>query len=252
MSIDPTWQLALALVLLVGLTALVSRWGHLGIGKDSAWAAVRAIIQLGVVSVVLVYALRHLWAAALFTLLMFVVAVRTTAKRTGVQKAWPWTAAAMACGILPVLLIVFGTGTAPFTAASLIPLAGIIIGNMMNGHTLAGRRLFPELRANIGTYEAALSLGLMRPDAISMVTEASVAEAIVPTVDNTRTVGLVTLPGAFVGVLLGGGSALQAGASQVLVLLGILAGQAVTIVVAHHFVKQGLLLPPDLKEKLHP
>ena len=77
------------------------------------------------------------------------------------------------------------------------------------------------------------------------------AEAIIPTVDNTRTVGLVTLPGAFVGVLLGGGSALQAGASQMLVLLGILAGQAVTIVVAHRFMMQGRLLPSDLKEKLH-
>ena len=64
-------------------------------------------------------------------------------------------------------------------------------------------------------------------------------------------VGLVTLPGAFVGVLLGGGSALQAGASQMLVLLGILAGQAVTIVVAHRFMMQGRLLPSDLKEKLH-
>lgn len=94
-------------------------------------------------------------------------------------------------------------------------------------------------------------MGVLRPEAIRMVTQRSVAEAIIPTVDNTRTVGLVTLPGAFVGVLLGGGSALQAGASQVLVLLGILAGQAVTIVVAHRFMMQGRLLPSDLKEKLH-
>ena len=182
---------------------------------------------------------------------MFAVAVRTTAKRTEIGRAWPWAAAAMACGTLPVLLIVFGTGCSPFTAASLIPLAGIIIGNMMNGHTLAGRRLFPTLRDNLGTYEAALSMGVLRPEAIRMVTQRSVAEAIIPTVDNTRTVGLVTLPGAFVGVLLGGGSALQAGASQMLVLLGILAGQAVTIVVAHRFMMQGRLLPSDLKEKLH-
>ncbi|MDU1862439.1 MAG: ABC transporter permease [Propionibacterium sp.] len=251
MSINPTWQLALSLVLLVALTVAFSAWGRLGIGKASVWAAARAIIQLGVVSMVLVYALKHLWAAALFTLLMFAVAVRTTAKRTEIGRAWPWAAAAMACGTLPVLLIVFGTGCSPFTAASLIPLAGIIIGNMMNGHTLAGRRLFPTLRDNLGTYEAALSMGVLRPEAIRMVTQRSVAEAIIPTVDNTRTVGLVTLPGAFVGVLLGGGSALQAGASQVLVLLGILAGQSVTIVVAHRFMMQGRLLPSDLKEKLH-
>ncbi|MDN6514129.1 MAG: ABC transporter permease, partial [Acidipropionibacterium jensenii] len=79
----------------------------------------------------------------------------------------------------------------------------------------------------------------------------SVAEAVIPSVDSTRTVGLVPLPGAFVGVLLGGGSAVQAGAAQLLVLMGILAGQAVTVVVAHKLICRGLLLPPDLKEKLH-
>ena len=111
--------------------------------------------------------------------------------------------------------------------------------------------LFAGLTIATAIPAAVVSMGVLRPEAIRMVTQRSVAEAIIPTVDNTRTVGLVTLPGAFVGVLLGGGSALQAGASQVLVLLGILAGQAVTIVVAHRFMMQGRLLPSDLKEKLH-
>lgn len=251
MTINPSWELIVALVALVGLAMIVSRVGRLGIGRASLIASVRAAVQLAVVSLVLVYALHQLWAAAAFTVLMFVVAVGTTARRTGVGRAWPWTAVAVAAGVVPVLAIIFGSGTTPFTAASLIPIAGIIIGNMMNGHTLAGRRLFPELRAGIGTFEAALALGLPRADAIRMVTQGSVAEAVIPSVDNTRTVGLVTLPGAFVGVLLGGGSALQAGAAQLLVLLGILAGQAATVVVAHHLICEGLLLPADLKEKLH-
>lgn len=251
MTINPSWQFVLAIVLMVIVAVVVSNLGRLGIAKTSVLASARAIAQLAAVSLVLVYALQHMWAAVAFTLLMFTVAVVTTVRRTGIGKAWPWTAIAMGCGVCPVLLIVFGTGTAPLNSASLIPLAGIIIGNMMNGHTLTGRRVFPELRDNIGTYEAGLSVGLMRPDAIRMVTEAHIAEAIIPTVDNTRTVGLVTLPGAFVGVLLGGGSALQAGAAQVLVLIGILAGQALTVVATHRFICMGLLLPPDLKQHLH-
>ena len=39
-----------------------------------------------------------------------------------------------------------------------------------------------------------------------------------PGIDQNRTVGLVTLPGAFVGVLIGSGDPVQAGAAQVLVL----------------------------------
>jgi putative ABC transport system permease protein len=42
-------------------------------------------------------------------------------------------------------------------------------------------------------------------------------------------VGLVTLPGAYVGVLLGGGSAVEAGAAQLLVLVGLLAAQTVAV-----------------------
>lgn len=252
MTVDPTWQLALSLVLLVLLTVVASLVGRLGIAKASVVASIRAVVQLAIVSVVLVYALVHMWAACLFTLLMFVIAVRTTVKRSSLGRAWPWAAVSMLAGVLPVLLIIFATGCSPFSPAALIPVAGIIIGNIMSGLTLACRRFQSDLREGVGIFEAALALGLPRPDAIGMVTEPSVAESVLPTVDRTATVGLVTLPGAFVGVLLGGGSALQAGAAQVLVLIGILAGQAATVVVAHYLVRTARLLPADLVARLHP
>ena len=64
------------------------------------------------------------------------------------------------------------------------------------------------------------------------------------------TVGLVTLPGAFVGVLLGGGTPVQAGAAQLLVLIGLLATQTITIVVASRLIRTGWLLPRELKQDL--
>jgi len=251
-TVNPTWQLGLAMVLLVALAVIASLLGRLGIAKASVIAAVRAVVQLGLVSVILVYALAHMWAACLFTVLMFAIAVHTTANRSGVSTAWMWAAIAMSAGVLPVLLIIFATGCTPLSPASLIPVAGIIIGNIMSGHTLACRRFFADLREGIGIFEAGLAVGLPRCEAIALVTEPSVTESVLPTVDRTATVGLVTLPGAFVGVLLGGGSALQAGAAQALVLIGILAGQAVTVVVAHELVKRAKLLPENLADKLHP
>ncbi|MEL4358490.1 MULTISPECIES: ABC transporter permease [unclassified Luteococcus] len=246
------WQLGLALVLLVALGVAASRAGRLGHEKSMLVSSARAALQLAAVSFIIVICLRHLALAALFSLLMFVVAVRTTAQRTGVGSAWPWTTLAMACGVLPVLAVVFGTGVSPLSGAALVPVAGIIIGNMMTAHTLVGRRQFAALRDDVGTYEAALSLGMDRHRSIRLVTERTAGEALVPNLDTTRTVGLVTLPGAFVGVLLGGGSALQAGAAQVLVLIGIMAGQAITIVVANELIARAKLLPADLREALHP
>ena len=252
MTVQPTWHLAVALVLLLALAVAASLLGRLGVQKTMVWAAVRAILQLAAVSFVIVAAVAHVFYAVAFALLMFAIGVRTTAQRTTVGSAWPWSALAMACGVLPVLLIVFGSGAAPLTGMAVVPLAGIVIGNMMTAHTLVGRREFAALREGLGSYEAALAIGFTRAEAIRLTTERSVPEALYPNLDQTRTVGLVTLPGAFIGVLLGGGSPLQAGAAQILVLIGIMAGQAVVVAVAHRLMMAGRLLPADLRERLRP
>jgi len=48
---------------------------------------------------------------------MFVIGVYTTTKRVSVTACWPWVSLAMAAGILPVLLIVYLTGTAPLNGS---------------------------------------------------------------------------------------------------------------------------------------
>ena len=49
----------------------------------------------------------------------------------------------------------------------------------------------------------------------------------------------MTLPGAFVGVLIGSGNPVQAGAAQVLVLIGLLAAEALAAVVTTELVARG-------------
>lgn len=251
MTLEPTWQLGLALLLLVALTLAVSWYGKLRIGRQTVVAAIRAVVQLAAVSVIIVAALHHLWSAVAFVLVMFVIGVYTTATRVGVRDCWPYVSLAMAAGTLPVLLVVYLTGTAPLNGLSLIPIAGIVIGNMMTAHTLVARNSFTHLRSHIGQYEAGLSLGFSRPRAVRLADPDSARDATMPNNDQTRTVGLVTLPGAFIGVLLGGGSPIQAGAAQILVLLGIMAGQAVTVTVAHRLIEHARIVTPDLRTALH-
>ena len=57
------------------------------------------------------------------------------------------------------------------------------------------------------------------------------ARALVPALDQTRNVGLVVLPGAYVGLLLGGASPAEAGRVQFLVLLGLLVAETVAALV---------------------
>jgi putative ABC transport system permease protein len=128
-------------------------------------------------------------------------------------------------------------------------MAGILIGGAMTASTLTGRRAYDELSGDFGSYEAALALGLPTSAAAYLVIQPSAREALTPGLDQTRTVGLVTLPGAFIGVLLGGGSPLEAGAAQVLVLIGLLAVQSVTCALVLHLIATGHVVRRDLSER---
>ena len=127
----------------------------------------------------------------------------------------------------------------PLVGIALVPVAGILLGGAMTATSLAGRRALDELAARRGEYEAALALGLLERDAALLVARPPAAQALTPALDQTRTVGLVTLPGAFVGVLLGSGDPVQAAAAQVLVLIGLLAAEAVAVVITVELVARG-------------
>jgi putative ABC transport system permease protein len=227
---QPGPALLVALVVLVLMAVAASRIGGLQVGRPVATAALRAVLQLALVALVITAVLSHLVWSLVFAAVMLSIAVGTSARRIGAPRAWPWVAVAIASGVLPVLAVVFLTGTVPWNGASLVPIAGIIIGGAMSAHSLLGRRVFAALREELGNYEAALSVGLPRPAAITEVIGRRLPEALVPGLDQTRTVGLVTLPGAFVGALLGGAGAAQAARFQIVVLVGLLCAQSLTSV----------------------
>jgi putative ABC transport system permease protein len=243
-------RLAVVLVVLAALAATAGRLSGLGQDRPIAVAALRATVQLGVVSAVLLAVVRSLLLSAAFVALMVTVAAATAAGRaTGLPVRAPGAVRRVGTAALPVVAgagpavaLVLASGTVPLRGAAVIPVAGILVGGAMTATSLAGRRLREELGGRRGEVEAALALGFLRRDAVLEIGRAAAATALVPGLDQTRTVGLVTLPGAFVGVLLGGGSPLEAGAAQLLVLVGLLATQVVAVWGTTELVARGRLL----------
>ena len=243
----PDWRLAAVLAVLVVLAVATSYAGQLGVQRDLLTAAARAVVQLAAVSLVIAAALRSVWWSMAVVLVMYLVAVGTSARRMNLMPTqWPWVGAAIAAGVVPVLVLSLGSGVVPFNGAGIVPIAGIVIGGMMTASTLTGRRACDELNRQFGSYEAGLSLGMPQADAAFLVMQPAGREALTPGLDQTRTVGLVTLPGAFVGVLLGGGTAYEAAAAQILVLIGLMAGQAITTAVLLRLVAAGRVVRRDL------
>jgi putative ABC transport system permease protein len=244
------WRLAVAVVLLVVLGVVVARAGRLPTAAASVRAVARASVQLLLVAGVITVALERVWSSVLFAGVMLGVATATAAGRVDARRSWPWILLTLAAGVVPVLVIVFGSGAAPFEPPTIVSICGIVIGNTMTAFALSIRRAFGDVRSRFGQVEGALALGFSRQTALTMTVDPDRPEALVPGLDQTRTVGLVTLPGAFVGVLLGGGSPGDAAAAQLIVLVGLLTAQTITVVVGSALVAQGRILPTDLASRL--
>jgi putative ABC transport system permease protein len=240
-SITPSVAYAIVLVILVAVAAAVAGLARLEISRALVIASIRALVQLAAISLLIVAVLRSWGLTAVFVTSMLTIAAFTSGGRVGRRS--PVIALPILGGTVPVLALVVATGTVPRTPIAVVPIAGILIGGAMTATSLAGRRALETLRTRHGEYEAALALGFSDRDAALELCRTSAAEALVPALDQTRTVGLVTLPGAFVGVLLGGASPIAAGAAQLLVLVGLLAVEMIAAALTVEFVARGIIQP---------
>jgi putative ABC transport system permease protein len=186
---------------------------------------------------------RHSGLVAAFLGLMFLVASATAASRLRCRPR-ATVGVPIALGAAPAIAVVLLSGAVPPVGLAIIPIAGILIGGAMTATSLAGRRALDELRTRHGEYEAALALGLLERDAALELCRPSAVHALTPALDQTRTVGLVTLPGAFVGVLLGSGDPVMAGAAQILVLVGLLAAESIAVLMTIELIARRKIQQP--------
>ena len=76
--------------------------------------------------------------------------------------------------------------------------------------------------------EAALALGATPQQAVAGQLKRVMAAGMTPIVDNTKTVGLISLPGAMTGMILAGAPALEAVQVQIIVMYMLIGAAAVS------------------------
>lgn len=203
-----------------------------------AWAIVRGALQLAVLSVILAGVITSPLLVGVGIAVMFGVAVTTATMRIGApggrRRAVVLAAAAIAAGVAVSLTVVFASGALDFSIRYVLAMAGIVIGNTMNIVSLTGRRFAEAVNERWDEVQAWLAIGATPRQATSDMARHAVHSALVPSIDQARTTGLVTLPGAFVGAIFGGLSPLEAGRFQMLVLAALLASGAIASVTVAH------------------
>jgi putative ABC transport system permease protein len=238
----------LALSLLLVLVAIVlSLWKRLGLERSIAWAAARAAAQLVALGLLLKVLLEPgtsiVWGWA-WVVVMIVVASYTVRWRAPeVPGLLPLALLAFGCSAVLTLGVLFGLGIFPLDVRTLIPLAGLMVGNSLASTVLVGRRLVEEFRDKRDEVEARLALGQPAPQAAQPYVRGALRTALIPQIETTKAVGLVVLPGAMTGLILAGVDPLNAVLVQASVMYLVLGSVATTTTVVAIGIQRRLFTP---------
>jgi UDP-glucose/iron transport system permease protein len=232
-------------LLLVAIAIGLSRWQRVGLERDMTVATVRSFAQLVAVGYILEFIFNgHGWLTILVVAVMVGTASLTSAGRARrvpgrmvVASAAISVATAGTLGVLAALRIV------PVSARAIIPLGSMIITAAMNTTSLVMTRLHDDLAANRREVEARLSLAQSSRQVALPWLRSSLRSGMLPTVDQTKVVGLVALPGAMTGMILAGASPISAIRLQLVVMYMLLGGNAFAALVAGHLTVRRLFTP---------
>lgn len=223
---------AAGLAVVVACTLGLAHWARLGLGWLPGTALLRAAIQLTVIALLLRGILALPWTVFLFVVLMLSTASWTAmARLREIHHGRRTAVVGVLVGSLTAIGLVFALRLVNWEARYLIAVAGILVGNAMSAATLAGRNFARGSRAGAGVIEGWLALGATPGQAHDEIGREAARESLIPTLDQSRATGLVTLPGAFVGALFGGASPAVAAQFQLVVLAGIALAMTVTAVI---------------------
>lgn len=199
------------------------------------WASARAAAQLLLVGWALKLVLDPdvpLAAASGWVVLMVFFAAFTVRRRAPeVPAAFGLALVAMAAVAIVSLGVIFGLDVFPMNGRTIVPIAGMMIGNSMTATVVAGRRVTAEMRDKRMEVEARLALGYGWRDASRPHVREALRTALVPQIESTKAVGLVFLPGAMVGLILAGSDPADAVLVQLALMYLILGSVATSVTV---------------------
>jgi putative ABC transport system permease protein len=218
-------------VAVLAAIALAIVWG---LRLERPWlqpiAILRAVLQLAILTLILVGVISNGWWVALFLAVMVGAASWVVIRRLNLRlRDGPTIAAIITVATALPVVVVFSTGAVEFSPRYVLAVGGIVVGNAMTVCTLMGRSLSAGFVSDRDEIEGWLALGATPRKASIRNARVAASTALIPATDQTRTTGIVTLPGAFVGAIFAGASPLVAAEFQVLVLASILVTGAISV-----------------------
>ena len=239
-------QLGIATLLIVA-AGVVSMALRLGVERRLAVAAIRTVIQLGLLGLILerVFAIRNPLLIVGLLLLMTVFAAREAVGRASRRYrgilADAWLTMAATCFLVGGIVTQVVVGVEPwYDPQYVIPLLGMILGNSLTGISLCLDRFLDHLEVRSAEVELRIAYGATRSEALGAPLKDAVRTGMIPIINSMAAAGIVSLPGMMTGQILAGSPPMQAVAYQIVVMFMIAAAVAlgamlVVVLAGRHF-----------------
>ncbi len=226
------WQLFLAtgfILLSAGLSLALS----LGLVRTLIVAMVRTYLQLWALGFALkwIFGLDTAAIVLPILLLMMIMAAVTVLGRVK-EKPRGLFHRVLGAVFLSGVTVTFAVtalviGVEPwYEARYVIPIAGMVIGNSMNGLALSLERVFSDLRKRKTEVHALLALGATPWEAALPSMRTALSAGLIPTINAMSAAGIVFIPGMMTGQILAGVDPPKAAVYQIVVMLMISAATA--------------------------
>lgn len=232
------YSLLFASVLVI-ISLIFSYTQKLQLEKETIIGVIRAVIQLTIVG----YLLEYIFGlkSPLFTLLLLAFMIYNAAynayKRSNkIKNALPISFISIAFGTCITLSILLISGAIKFEPYQIIPVSGMIIGNAMVALGLCYRQMNMNFKNKREEVETKLSLGGdILPSSIEIIRD-SIRTGMQPTIDSTKTLGIVSLPGMMSGLILAGTTPVNAIKYQIMVTFMLLSTTSIASFIACYLV----------------
>jgi putative ABC transport system permease protein len=224
---------------LVALDAVLSLVLALKLHRQITVAAVRMVVQLIAIGYVLklVFALNNPAATLAIVVVMVLVAGREVAARP--ERRFK-DLSNLALGAGSVALATFITAILALTTAIrphpwfdpryAVPLAGIILGNVLNAASLTLDSFLGSVAQGKPAIEARLCLGDSYWRAVAIPLRAAIRRGLLPIINQMSAAGIVTLPGIMTGQILAGMDPIEAVKYQILLMFLLSGGSGLAAV----------------------
>jgi putative ABC transport system permease protein len=226
--------LALSYLLFLLVFTLIRIRG-IPLGRSILVSVLRMTVQLVLVGFLLKFIFGlDLWAvvlAHLLLMLFFASHVVLQRSEVKVRGLWPilFLALSLGAGLVILFVFLFVVRHDPwYEPRYFIPLAGMIIGNSLNGCALGVERFHGEIRTRRREVELYLSLGATRDEASKEAFARAFRSALTPTLAAMSAMGLVFLPGMMTGQVLSGTEPLTAVRYQIVIMAAIMGSVGLT------------------------